>query len=458
MKQNDLKKSLGLVLFLLIFGGASWFVCYKVSLVRIAEAMESFGGFGFYFGLVIAVLTAVFMLFQTILVCFYKPVTEWKSDKKLPGCTIIVPAYNEGSAVADTLRSLLKSDYPAEMEIIAINDGSKDDTLSWIKLAAKESGDRIKVIDQGVNKGKKAAIHRGFHEAKHDIVITIDSDSIVTENTIYNLVLPFADEKVGGSAGTVRVANLDDGFIPKMLDIFFVFSCDFLRCGQSSVGSVLCSPGAISAFRKKALIGHLDGWLNQTFCGVPSHIGEDRALTSLLLRNGYHVVIQKDAQITTNVPTDYPQLCRTLIRWTRGDVREGWLMLRHCFSSFPKYFRTAVMQCILIGQFTGLLLPLISIPVILWIAIRNPETLPTLAAYTVLISWLWATIPAMLYAEKEGPSKAVLAFFVGIFNLLALSWICVYSWITMRNSKWMTREVKTEAAESADTRTEPRIS
>ena len=106
----------------------------------------------------------------------------------------------------------------------------------------------------------------------------------------------------------------------------------------------------------------------------------------------------------------------------------------------------------------GLLLPLISVPVILWIAIRNPETLPTLAAYTVLISWLWATIPAMLYAEKEGPSKAVLAFFVGIFNLLALSWICVYSWITMRNSKWMTREVKTEAAESADTRTEPRIS
>ena len=64
MKQNDLKKSLGLVLFLLIFGGASWFVCYKVSLVRIAEAMESFGGFGFYFGLVIAVLTAVFMLFR----------------------------------------------------------------------------------------------------------------------------------------------------------------------------------------------------------------------------------------------------------------------------------------------------------------------------------------------------------------------------------------------------------
>ncbi len=457
MKQNDWIKSLKLILFMLVFGGLSWFICYQVSLVRIMDSLERFGiGFGFYFGLTIAVLTTLFMLFQTILVCFYKPVTEWKSDKPLPGCTILVPAYNEGSAVADTLRSLLKSDYPADrMEIIAINDGSKDDTINWIKLVAGESGNRIKVIDLEKNGGKKAALHRGFHEAKYDIVITIDSDSIVEENTIHNLILPFADEKVGGSAGTVRVANINDGFIPKMLDIFFVFSCDFLRCGQSAAGSVLCSPGAISAFRKEALIGHLDGWLNQTFCGVPSHIGEDRALTSILLRHGYHVVIQKTAQITTNVPTDYPQLCRTLIRWTRGDVREGLLMLRHFFRAFPKDFRTAILQCILIGQFAGLLLPLLSIPILLWMIVFAPYTLPMLGAYTFSITWLWATIPAMLYAEKEGPLKASLAFFVGIFNLLALSWVCVYSWITMRNSKWMTREIKKETPEA---RTEPRIS
>ena len=55
---------------------------------------------------------------------------------------------------------------------------------------------------------------------------------------------------------------------------------------------------------------------------------------------------------------------------------------------------------------------------------------------------LWATVPALLYAEKESPVKALLAFAVGIFSIVALSWICAYSWFTVRNSKWMTRDVK----------------
>ena len=447
------------MLFLAFFGGISWMVCYRISLFKVINTVERYGyGFVFFFGLAVAAGTVLFMLFQALLVCFYRPVRKWNSKDPLPGCTVIVPAYNEGSAVADTLRSLLKSDYPHDhFEIIAINDGSKDDTWNWIKLAAGESNGLIRCINLEKNGGKKAALYRGFHEAKFELVITIDSDSIVEKDTVSNLVLPFADQKVGGAAGTVRVANMDQGFIPRMLDIFFVFSCDFMRCGQSTIGSVLCSPGAISAFRRSALLPCLDEWLNQTFCGVPSHIGEDRALTSLLLRSGYHVVLQKNATITTNVPTDYPQLCRTLIRWTRGDVREGLLMCRHFFRSFPTDFRTFALQLNLIFQLSGLILPLLSIPVVLYLAVEYPYSLPMLGAYTLAICWLWATVPALLYAGKESPGKAVLAFFVGIFNLVALSWICVYSWITMRNSKWLTREVKKSGSESI-ARTSPRIS
>lgn len=459
MKKLELKKSLGLLTFLLVFGSFSWFACYQLSFERIINQLERNGfSFVFFFGLFSACVVGLFMLYQAILVCFYKPVSKWESDEEMPGCTVIVPAYNEGSAVATTLRSLLKSDYPQDkFEIIAINDGSKDDTWNWIKLAAGESNGVIKAIDLEKNGGKKAALYRGFHEAKHEIVVTIDSDSIVEKSTISNLVLPFAKKHVGGVAGTVRVANINQGFIPRMLDIFFVFSCDFLRCGQSTIGSVLCSPGAVSGFRKEALLPHLDGWLNQTFCGQPSHIGEDRALTSILLRNGYHVVLQRDARITTNVPTDYPQLCRTLIRWTRGDVREGLLMSRHFFSHLPGSFRILGLELILLFQLFGLIMPLFAVPTLVWIAFDTPESLPMLAAYSLVICWLWASIPAVLYAEKEGPFKAILAFFVGIFNLLALSWVCVYSWITMRNSKWMTRDVKKQSADEC-IQSEPRIS
>lgn len=459
MKKSDWKKFFGTLFFMLFFGGISWVFYYRYSLDQIMKVVDRHGfDFMFFFGLSISVAIVCFMLFQSILVCFYKPVTKWKSDRPLPGCTVIVPAYNEGSAVADTLRSLIKSDYPRDkFEIIAINDGSQDDTWNWIKLAAGESEGLIRPVNLEKNGGKKAALYRGFLEAKHELVITIDSDSIVEKNTIHNLVLPFADEKIGGAAGTVRVANLNQGFIPKMLDIFFVFSCDFMRTAQSVIGSVLCSPGAISAFRKSALLPHLDKWLNQTFLGLPSHIGEDRALTSILLRNGHHVVLQKNAGVITNVPTTYAQLCRTMIRWTRGDVREGLLMARHFLFAVPGDWRTAALIANLIFQMANLILPLSLIPSMLWTIISNPQIMPMLLAYTVSICWLWATIPAILYAAKESPIKAVRAFFFGIFNLAALSWICAYSWLTMRNSTWMTRDVKKNQVDTS-AQTSERIS
>ena len=439
------KRLIESIIFAVVFGSVSFFVLYRASLEQIVEIVN--GGktpWLFWFGLITAFLTVFFMLYQAILVFFYKPVKKSIPMEKLPGCTVIVPAYNESSAVAETLRSLLKSDYPAEkLEIIAINDGSKDDTWNWIKLVSGESNGVIRPINLEQNGGKKAALYRGFHEAKHEIVITIDSDSIVEESTISNLILPFADSRIGGVAGTVRVSNLHEGFVPRMLDICFVFSCDFMRCAQSAIGAVLCSPGAISAYRKCAILPHLDSWLNQTFLGIPSHIGEDRALTSILLRNDYHVVLQHDAKVTTRVPTDYPQLCRTLLRWNRGDVREGLLMIRHFAKKFPpKSFRLALLQFNLVFQLLGLLLPLFALPAFVIFLFNGGYNLQIMSSYLISISWVWATVPALLYAERESPLKALWAFAVGIFSLFALSWICAYSWITMRNSKWMTRELR----------------
>ena len=95
-----------------------------------------------YAGIFAGVVPVFYLIFQAVLVCFYRPVYKDNvSDGELPGCSVIVPAYNEGSAVAETLRALLKSDYPADkLEIIAINDGSADDTWNWMTLAASESG------------------------------------------------------------------------------------------------------------------------------------------------------------------------------------------------------------------------------------------------------------------------------------------------------------------------------
>ena len=86
MKKSDFKKIPGLLLFLVTFASAAWFVCYKTSLGQdINFANWSAYLTVFYFGLSIAVLLTMYMLFQAVLACFYKPVTEWKSDRPLPG-------------------------------------------------------------------------------------------------------------------------------------------------------------------------------------------------------------------------------------------------------------------------------------------------------------------------------------------------------------------------------------
>jgi hyaluronan synthase len=232
-----------------------------------------------------------------------------------------------------------------------------------------------------------------------------------------------------------------------------------MRCAQSTIGAVLCSPGAISGYRKVALLPHLDGWLNQTFLGQPSHIGEDRALTSILLRNDYHVVLQHDAKVITRVPTDYPQLCRTLIRWTRGDVREGLLMFKHFIKRFPcRTLRLNILQFNLVFQLLGLILPLLATPLTIWTLIAGFGNIVVILSYIIAITWVWATIPALLYAERESPLKALLAFAVGVFNLLALSWICAYSWLTVRNSKWMTRDAGKNKVDDGVCSSFPRIS
>ncbi len=80
----------------------------------------------------------------------------------------------------------------------------------------------------------------------------------------------------------------------------------------------------------------LDTWRNQTFLGRPANIGEDRAMTNMILRRGYHVVFQQNARVFTEVPVAYSQLCKMYLRWARSNVRETIAMTSFIFTRFRK--------------------------------------------------------------------------------------------------------------------------
>jgi hyaluronan synthase len=157
------------------------------------ERINSSWGFPF---LILAGVLFVFQagvfLYNLYLYFTYKPI-ESVSDEMLPTCTVIVPAYNEGKLVWDTLMSLADSDFPEQkMQILAVDDGSKDDTWYWMQQAKIKLGDRLTIFQQPENRGKRHALHRGFELGTGEIFVTVDSDSIVKKDTFHMTLLLIA--------------------------------------------------------------------------------------------------------------------------------------------------------------------------------------------------------------------------------------------------------------------------
>jgi hyaluronan synthase len=439
MERNDFVCLTVKILTVLLFTGTLLAV-FNVSASDFEEVyfrQDTFTKIMNVFGIVLLVISVVYYGWLAWLAFLYRPVQS-KPDRELPGCTVIVPAYNEGRMVFDTLKSLLASNYPvSKLQIVAVNDGSKDDTWDWIKKAADESEGRILALNLEQNGGKRNAVYQGVLKADKEIIVTVDSDSIVESFTLRNLVSPFVgNPKIGSVAGNIRVFNMKDGVIPRMMDVSFVFNFEFMRSAQSMVRSVLCTPGALSAYRKDLLMPFMDEWVHQKFMGLPANIGEDRALANMVLERGYDIVFQENAVLHTNVPADYKGLCKMLIRWARSNIRENLYMFKFAFKEFDcgKYMG---MQINLLMLMLSTILP----------AFFVFFTVLTLIIHTKMfilvgltLTFLWSCFPAALYASRYSFSESVWAFTYGVYNLAALSWISVYSIFTVRKSGWLTRE------------------
>jgi hyaluronan synthase len=369
-------------------------------------------------------------------------------ESALPEITVVIPAYNEGSQILDTVRSIMRSDYPVgKMQVICVDDGSTDDTWQWMLQAKREYPMRTNLVRQRRNGGKRHALMAGFRQAQGRVYVTIDSDSEVLPDTLRYLVSPFVvDERVGAVAGNVRVLNRGDGAIPKMMDVFFTSGFDFIRAGQSVYGGVFCTPGALSAYRASAVKSLLRDWANQVFLGVTANIGEDRAMTNLVLKAGHRVVYQRKAVVLTKLPATYKGLRRMLLRWARSNVRENLVMASFMLRRFRQgdgggwvrfYCATQLIQLTL-GEAlkAGLLVQLLMHPIL---------TFGMLTVGCMVGSILPATIYHIRHGSWFGWRWAAPYSF---FWLYGLSWISFWALMTASRSGWLTRGLPSKVQHS----------
>ncbi len=425
---------------LLLLGGAALVYLLQADFYNFNESrINSPIGLTFLIATIGLLLFKVcFLIYNGYLYFKYKPI-ESVSDELLPTCTVIVPAYNEGKLVWQTLLSIANSDFPThKLQILAIDDGSKDDTWYWMTKAKKELGDRLFIYQQPQNKGKRHALYRGFNLGTGEIFVTIDSDSIIEKNTLRNLVSPFVvDENCGAVAGNVRVLNTKKGILPKMLNVSFVMSFEFVRSAESQLGTVLCTPGALAAYKSSAVFECLPKWINQTFMGTPSDIGEDRAMTNMILKQGKKVLFQQNAMVLTDVPERYEGLYKMFIRWGRSNVRENIVMAKYIFTNFRKESKAGA-RLLFINQFITIAMTYPFLLFMLFFIAVHPLLFLSSTLLGILVV---SSFPVLFYAKKYNASESLWAYSYSLLYTFGLFWIAPYAIATAAKSGWLTREL-----------------
>jgi len=375
----------------------------------------------------------LFQALRTILWLRYKPYPP--AEGRLPPLTVIIPAYNEGAMVQQAIDAVLAADYPAEkLEIICIDDGSTDDTWSYIHRACRQYPGRLTPIRFRGNRGKKEALYAGFTRGRGEVYATIDSDSIIDRAALRHLVAPLlAEPRIGAVAGNVKVFNRHQSLMGKMQAVRFV-NLDYLRASQSLYRAVICTPGSLSAYRRAALRPILEAWRRQTFLGAPCRHSEDRALTNFILGGGHYTYYQRTAVVHTLVPETYRGVCRMYLRWERGNVREACRQLRYLFTKYrPKYRLMPIVEFFLTGlefPFTFLFFGLLITSVICY---------PAILFKLLIALGIMSLVNLGYYLRLERSWDFVYGVVYSYFAFFTLQWIYPYAFFTVRDTRWLTR-------------------
>jgi hyaluronan synthase len=373
------------------------------------------------------------LVFRTLLWFTYRPPMP-AIPKSAPRMTVVIPAYNEGAMVSKAIDSIAAAHYPHDrLEIIAVDDGSKDDTWEHIQRAAARHGGRVRALRQDRNRGKREALAAGFRIGNGEVFVTVDSDSVVSPDALLALAGPFASERVGVVAGKVLVYNRAEGIIPRMLHVRFTLAFDFLRAYQSTFGTVYCSPGALSAYRASAVKKVLEQWLQQRFLGARATIGEDRALTNDIMNLGYDSIYQGRAVVLTVVPTRYRQLTKMLLRWNRSFIREELRFARIIWKRPPAALLIALCDSII----TNLRYPVmfLSLSLLALALLTGVLVLPRMLVAIGLMSLFYC----LYYLRSERSFDMIYGVIFEYFSFFFLFWIFPWALLTVRARGWMTR-------------------
>lgn len=230
-----------------------------------------------------------------------------------PPVSVLIAAYNEEKVIGQTLRAVLNSAYPGEIEVVVVDDGSQDKTAEVVSRMAESDG-RIHLLRQ-INLGKATALKTGFDAVLHEIVISLDADTQFTPATIGELVQPFAEPNVAAVSGRARVGN-PKTFVARFQSLEYTCGFNLDRRAYHLLNCITVVPGAVSAFRKSAVF-EVGGISTDT-------LAEDTDLTLSLHKRGLKICYAPRAVAWTEAPETIRAFAKQRFRWAFGTLQCLW--------------------------------------------------------------------------------------------------------------------------------------
>lgn len=243
---------------------------------------------------------------------------EWRERRCLqppdllprPPVSVLIPCFNEGAQLAETLQAALHLDW-SEWEVIAINDGSQDDTGPQLDAWA-ERHPRLRVVHLATNQGKALALRTGALLARHGLLVCIDGDALLDPHAVAWLVRHLqTNPRLGAVTGNPRIRNRTT-LLGRLQVIEFGMIIGLIKRAQAQIGGLFCVSGVVGAFRRSAL--HEVGYWN------PARLTEDIDITWRLQRAGWQVTYEPHALVWILMPETLRGLWRQRLRWAQGGL------------------------------------------------------------------------------------------------------------------------------------------
>lgn len=238
-----------------------------------------------------------------------------------PPVSILVPCHNEGSQVRETIEQLARQRWP-QFEIIAVNDGSTDDTGAQLDALAAEVP-QLRVIHLASNQGKAMGLRMAALAARHEFLLCIDGDTLLDEHAAHWMLRHLLDSpRVGAVTGNPRIRNRST-LLGKLQVGEFSSIIGLIKRAQRVYGRIFTVSGVIVAFRKRALLDV--GYWNTDM------VTEDIDVSWRLQMRHWDVRYEPNAMCWLLTPETVRGLWRQRLRWAQGGSE---VLLRYAGSLF----------------------------------------------------------------------------------------------------------------------------